>query len=345
MIGPKSVSNPRHQEWLPDFCGLPFLLGSVIVLQLALFWALLVSGLSAGDYALLALYVLWVHLAALVLLCLLRRVLERLPVAAGWLAVIGVVTAVALAVAEGVQQLVLRPPDPAVASPQDWSLHLRTVGAAALAALAALGAHALYVQLRHMMRERAEARVEALQARIRPHFLFNTLNTVAELIPTAPAQAEQAIEDLCALLRAKLGGDGPVPAADELRLTEQYLAIERLRFGERLHVDWTVAEVPSGLLLPGLSLQPLVENALRHGIGQLPEGGWVRVADRREDSRWVLEVENPVAGSASPPGHGLAIDSIRHRLVALHGRGANLTTERFGDRFRARLSVPLGDAS
>lgn len=333
-------------HWLPDFCGLPFLLASVITLQLAVLWALLVAGLSATDYALLALYALWIQLASILVLCLLRRALRQLGPVAGWVVVTALVIGVALAVAEAVDQLVLQPPGPQAASPRGWSLHLRTAGGAALAALVALTAHALLVHLRQVLKERAEAQAAALQARIRPHFLFNTLNTVAELIPSAPERAEAAVEDLCALLRAKLGHDGPVPAAEELRLTEQYLAIERLRYGERLAIFWEVADVPPELFLPGLSVQPLVENAVRHGIARLQRGGCIRIRARRDAAHWILEIENPVPeDDSATDGHGLAIDSIRQRLAALHGRRARLVTERVADRFRARLSVPVESAA
>jgi len=188
----------------------------------------------------------------------------------------------------------------------------------------------------------AEARVQALQARIHPHFLFNSLNTIASLIPDEPESAEAATLDLADIFRGSMRrADQLIPLADELQLARRYLDMEQRRLGERLTVDWRVAELPPTAAVLPLILQPLLENAVGHGVQTRPEGGTVSVYGRVEGDRVVITIANPVVtGLVSEGGHGMALRNIRERLALAFGSRAGLQTHRDRDRFLAILSVP-----
>ncbi len=186
------------------------------------------------------------------------------------------------------------------------------------------------------------AQVEALQARIRPHFLFNSMNTVAALIHVDPAAAERTVEDLSELFRAALGqhdtADGTL--GEELALIERYLAIEQLRFGTRLRVQRELDDLPPDFPLPRLLLQPLVENAIRHGIQPLREGGEVTLRGHRDGDGVRIEIINPLSASPSAPGNGHGLDSVRQRIAYRYGPRAKVQAGAQGDRFVVLLHLP-----
>ena len=188
----------------------------------------------------------------------------------------------------------------------------------------------------------AEARVQALQARIRPHFLFNSLNTIASLIPVDPANAEAATEDLADIFRGSLRrADQPIRFAEELELARQYLEMEKRRLGERLEIKWRVDEVPAAAAVLPLMLQPLLENAVAHGVQSRVEGGTVAVYGREEGDQVVVTIANPVSPQGSHArGHGMALENIRERLRLAFGSRASLTTYENGEKFYAVLSLP-----
>jgi signal transduction histidine kinase len=180
------------------------------------------------------------------------------------------------------------------------------------------------------------ARLESLQAQMRPHFLFNTLNALAVLARRGDGAAvDRAIGDLGELLRASFdsGGRHEIPLREELELVERYLALQAIRFPDRLHVDWEIAEETKAALVPALLVQPLVENALEHGLARA-QGGRVRIAAQRAGDALELEVEDDgpgfaaagAAGAASTtaPGGGLGLANTRERLALLHGERASL---------------------
>jgi two-component system sensor histidine kinase AlgZ len=193
----------------------------------------------------------------------------------------------------------------------------------------------------------AEARVQALQARIRPHFLFNSLNTIASLIPDDPASAETATLDLADIFRGSMRrADQLISLSDELELARQYLDMERRRLGERLEVDWRVDELPAGAAVLPLMLQPLLENAVAHGIQALHQGGKIAVYGRTEGDQVVITIGNPLAPEDSNAGgHGMAIRNIRERLSLAFGSRASLLTSQDNERFYAVLSLPYVEHS
>ncbi|TVQ38946.1 MAG: hypothetical protein EA370_05290 [Wenzhouxiangella sp.] len=188
-------------------------------------------------------------------------------------------------------------------------------------------------------------RLEALQARIRPHFLFNALNTIASLIHDRPDRAEQASLDLADLLRTGLKSDEAHNLEDELELIRRYLRLEALRLEERLVVDWQLADdLPLGQQLPPLLLQPLVENAIVHGISRRAAGGELRIEGRRiRFARIRFTISNPLADPDSRPveGNRTALDNIRQRLALAYEERYGLKTWTEGGQFKAELTIPV----
>ncbi len=186
----------------------------------------------------------------------------------------------------------------------------------------------------------ADARLAELQARIRPHFLFNTLNTATALVRVDPAGAEAMLEDLSDLFRAALAEARTATLGEELAVARQYLAIEQRRFGERMNLSFDLDPAADRATLPSLLLQPLLENAVHHGVESLREGAWIRVRTRASRSTATLEVENNVGG-ATRGGSGMALANVRERLRLLHDLDGRFDARRIDDRFIVRLSVPL----
>ena len=192
----------------------------------------------------------------------------------------------------------------------------------------------------------AQAQVAALQARIRPHFLFNSMNTVAALVRVDPDAAERCIEDLSELFRAALGeqGGGDDTLAEEWALVDRYLAIEQLRLGDRLRVLRDLDALPADFPLPRLLLQPLVENAVRHGIQPLREGGEIRLEGRLEHGMLVIEITNPLPQSPARGGTGQGLENVRQRVAYRYGARARVDAGPAGDRFVVRLRLPATGA-
>ncbi len=214
------------------------------------------------------------------------------------------------------------------------------------AVVGALALRYFYVsqQWRRSVELEARARIRALQARIRPHFLFNSMNTIAALTRSNPAQAEEAIEDLSDLFRVSLSdARAQITLEEEVEIARTYQRIEKLRLGDRLQVRWDVDDLPPRCLVPSLLLQPLLENAIGHGIEPLPQGGIVDVCGRLGDGAIMLEVTNPKPPGTPPPlrrGHRMALDNIRQRLdLAFPGR-ATVEVDIAESRYTVRLRFP-----
>ncbi len=210
------------------------------------------------------------------------------------------------------------------------------------AALAALLWAWLGLRARIWQPAQAHARLMELQSRIRPHFLFNALNTALALVRIDPERAESVLEDLSELFRTALADAGTsVSLAEEIELAQRYLAIEQVRFGARLKVRWDVDGQVGGARVPPLVLQPLVENAVRHGIEPSAQGGRVSVEATVRRGQAVVVVSNTLSSEPSEPGHGMALANVRERLRLLHDVAGQVDTWREGDTFHARVIVPL----
>lgn len=191
----------------------------------------------------------------------------------------------------------------------------------------------------------ADAVLKALRFQLNPHFLFNALNTLADLIAEDRAAADRMVLDLSALLRRMLvdSSDASVPLADEIALQRHYLAIEQARFGGRLTVTIELPEALSHVRVPALILQPLVENAVKHGLDASATPTTITIRVRVEDGALILSVTNTGGGAVSRrPGFGIGVDNVRERLRLLHGGAAALTTEPLADGWRATIRLPHG---
>jgi LytS/YehU family sensor histidine kinase len=188
-----------------------------------------------------------------------------------------------------------------------------------------------------------EAELRALRAQLNPHFLFNSLNSINALVGSDPEAARRMCESLGDFLRRTLalGARDAVSLGEELALVDRYLAIERVRFGERLRVECRLEPAVERCLVPPLLLQPLVENAIKHGIAERIEGGTVRIAAARHDGVLTIEVENDVDSDAPPRrGEGVGLANVRRRLDAIDARNARLDVRRIADQFRVTLTLP-----
>jgi two-component system sensor histidine kinase AlgZ len=186
------------------------------------------------------------------------------------------------------------------------------------------------------------ARLAELQSRIRPHFLFNTLNTALTLVRLDPPRAEGVLEDLAELFRVAIGDAAEsVSLAEEVELAQRYLDIEQIRFGSRLHVSWELDPVAGTARVPPLLLQPLVENAVRHGVEPSAEGGVIRIRTKVKVGRAVLSIANSVPKEVSKPGNGMALKNVRERLRLMHDVAAQFETRQEADVFRVQIVVPL----
>ena len=185
------------------------------------------------------------------------------------------------------------------------------------------------------------ARLAELQSRIRPHFLFNTLNSAIALVRAEPRQAEAMLEDLAELFRSALADPAEsVTLGQEITLAQRYLAIEQIRFGERLQVSWSLDPHASGAMLPPLLLQPLVENAIRHGVEPSASGAQLNISTDRRGSTVVVKVTNTTPAGVGTRGHGLALANVRERLLLLHDVQARFQTVFEGGVFQVRLEIP-----
>ena len=332
---------------LPDFCRLPALFALFVVgaLTVTVMWLARDSQRDWPAYSVSMLFVTWLALVIAVALCKLRALLQRLP---GHMPYVGVWLLIVLIV------LVAS----AVARWLDGSLQMQLIGSsmsvfvrdnvliAALLGAAMLRYFYVLAQWQARLAAVTRAQVEALQARIRPHFLFNSMNTVAALIRVDPAAAERTVEDLSELFRAALGqhdtDDGTL--GEELALIERYLAIEQLRLGARLHLQRELDELPADFPLPRLLLQPLVENAVRHGIQPLREGGTVILRGQRDGDGIRIEISNPLPTTPPAPGNGHGLDSVRRRIAYRYGPHAKVQAGPQGDRFVVLLQLPGASA-
>ncbi len=314
---------------VPDLCNAPALGVLVLVGQLLVFVLLLAGGpLSWERLALMSLYVQWVVLTSAALLCWVRPWLMRTGLAWGAMLAFLLVMLVVFAVSLVAERLLLGWLSYAE-RPLDWA---RIGGQLAIAGIiTGMVLRYFYVQqqLREQEQSELQSRIQALQSRIRPHFLFNSMNIIASLIATDPDTAESVVEDLSELFRASLNDAGnQVSLAEELALCERYVRIEGLRLGDRLRIDWDIQVQPNAIMIPLLTLQPLLENAIYHGIQPLPEGGTINVRVRHEGGQVRVQITNPVPppeARGETQGNRMAVNNIKSRLTVLYGAEADLT--------------------
>jgi len=322
--------------FLPSFCDVRMVFAVVVIAELLAFILTLVSpGVLDNPWAnlgLISVFMQWIALTSAALLCVSRPLLAQLGNTVAALVSYLLVLLVTAIISEIAFWLMIESTlFPDVSVQQHAVFLLRNLIISTV--IAAVVLRYLYVQFqwRQQLKAEARARIQALQARIRPHFLFNSMNTIAALTRTAPELAEAAIEDLSDLFRAALSSSHEQGTfADELTLAQRYLNIEELRLGERLAVRWAVDRIPPGVSMPPLTLQPLLENAIYHGIERLPEGGSIQVDGDCQRHRVEITISNPVPDNGTGvqhEGNRIAQENIRQRLqIAFGGRAELLTS-------------------
>jgi two-component system sensor histidine kinase AlgZ len=350
------LRTPAARFFLPDFCAPGAVLAVVLISELvAILFAIARQGAQDNfwiDLAICSLFLLWIGLGCAAVLCRSRPWLQRMPAArAAFVAIAMLVATVGV-----VSELVFRFGsfwNGSVGSinsvfPVDhWQFLLSNLAVGFIVSAVALRYFYVSAEWQRSVEMEALARIRALQARIRPHFLFNSMNTIAALTRSNPQRAEEAVEDLADLFRASLSeAHTMIPLKEELDIARTHQRIEQLRLGERLQVHWDIDELPMRADVPCLIVQPLLENAVFHGIEMLPAGGAIHIRGRVIGNQIEIEVRNPVptqSGYGEREGNRMALENIRQRLeLAWPGR-ARVEARQEGPEFCARLIFPYAD--
>lgn len=327
--------------FLPDLCNSRALVLSLGVSEgLVLALTLIESGLyhfSWQRFAIVSFFVQWVVLLSFAGLCCARRWLAHgSALFASSLAMLWIALVTLLVSVSGEWLW------PESTNAIDWSWVLRNVLVASIFAAMALRYFYVQSQWRWQAQAQLQARLAALQANIRPHFFFNTLNTVASLIPVDAEQAEQMLLDLAQLFRQVLKADDqPVLLRDEIELAQRYLAIEQTRLGDRLRVHWSWSGAVPDVRVPSLILQPLLENAVYHGIQPVLATGYIKIDGYQEGSQYVLRIRNSKPRLAAiVAGHHMAQDNVRARLAMMPKGGGQLLCYEQDAEYCVCVSVP-----
>ena len=346
----KSITGTENSTYLPDFCNGDVFLRLLLVIELIAIAFALVSFDRGGLFvhiALISVPMLWIGLTTAAALCLITR--------QGWLGdhlrttliAISVVVAMTLLVSYlslGLGAMMSFGP-----TAQDAGLTLlRNLAIALILIGMALRYFYLHYESDMRLKVQAQARLQALQARIRPHFLFNSMNTIASLTHDQPALAEKAIENLSDLFRASLAAESSISLQQELELTRSYIDLEALRLGDRLEVVWQLPEQEPYLYLPALTLQPLVENAIYHGIEPLPVGGTIEIVIDQKDANIEISISNPLQSkqqTVERNGNHMAMDNIRERLTLSFGGAAAMELFESETRYTIKLTIPTAETA
>jgi two-component system sensor histidine kinase AlgZ len=338
-------------EFLPNFCTGEVVFNVVVVAEmLAIVINLIIPrdflGTSAfQDLILISLFIQWVALAGTAVLCYTRKYLNRLPNlrALGMAYLLLLLTT--FVISECAVLLLwaigrIDTPQPA------WyvSFNILTLTISAIINGLLLRLFLAKHELTQRTLSEARAKLQALQSRIRPHFVFNSMNIIAALTRSAPDKAEAAIEDMVDLFRMMLSQDEMlVPIKNEIDVAKKYLALESLRLDNRLTVNWDIGKFPRKAVMPVLTLQPLLENAIRHGIEELAGGGVVNVRLWEENDQIYIRVDNPLPKTRSKQAQstpGQSLDNMRQRFQSHYGEQASLQSVEEDGRFIVTVVLP-----
>lgn len=334
-------SGEFSQDFIPDLCRLDAVMISLVLTQLfAVIVGLTSSQNILMDWEFLGLFSMFCHaivLSSSAVICQSRRLFSGKSL----VFVSGYCLGALLLVTGAYSALFLNLRPPGLETP-NWIF----LGKGAIISVILGGLMLRYFYLQHQWRMQKQAelnsRLQALQARIRPHFLFNSMNSIASLISIDPERAEDAVLDLSELFRATLKNQSLLtPLDEELALCRRYLNIESLRLGPRLQVDWQIEEAVGRIQIPPLTLQPLLENAIYHGIQPRTEGGTITVkAYLNKNSAYIL-ISNPEPHEPSKhKGNNMALENIRSRLKSLFGHEAIIKTSHLDQRYTVTVRVP-----
>ncbi len=346
-----SLTNPDY-FFLPNFCSIqPVFILVLFSELLSIVFVLVKYAVIPFPWealALVSLFIQWVCLATASLWCALRPTLRRLPDRHSAIICFIMIPIITLFFSMLVQYTMPLHQPKVSNFGFDWQKILQNVIVSSIIGGLILRYFYLSGQLEKQRRSELLHRIQALQSRIHPHFLFNSMNTIASLIETDPKTAEGAVEDLADVFRASLNKiQEQVSFEKELDICRRYMNIEQLRLGKRLRIEWSIPEtIPEDTSIPLLTVQPLLENAIYHGIGQLPEGGLITVEVLFEHQQVIINIINPIAQQTlriTPLHHNsnnLALENIRNRLLALYGSEATFKAGVEKGFYHVRLSYP-----
>jgi len=328
LIAAKDPDNEPNQAYLPDFCAAGTLFIIVLVAELIAI-ALTLASYGPEQQFLIELsktsfFILWIALLGTALMCQLKGFLESAGQTRAFVISFAVLEIMCLAVAEGAWQLTRIYGESLIIDDTHTTFILRTFAISSIVITLAMRYLYISSEWRRSIVLEAQARISALQALIRPHFLFNSMNTIAS--------AEEAVEDLSDLLRANLGGSSNKSSLkQELETAAIYQRIEKLRLGDRLAVRWDIGELPMRARIPSLTIQPLLENAIYHGIELLPDGGEVKVTGKRDGDHLQIAISNPVAvgEKRTTGGNKMAMSNIQQRFELAYGNKASVDIDDF----------------
>ncbi len=355
MSAPTAVQPEANNSafYLPDFCATRTVFVVVLIAQLVALVLTLAGGNRDLDFwiehARNGAFLLWIALGTAFVLCAVRKQLARLSIARASALVLALIVAVTALISELAYRLGESFTQPGTELGQLFPIEhgpflLR--GALISFIIGALALRYFFVthEWRRNVEMEARSRIHALQARIRPHFLFNSMNTIAALTRSDPQKAEEAVEDLADLFRANLSeARAQIPLKEELEVARIYQRIEELRLGARLKVEWRVNDVPMRAMVPSLLVQPLLENAIYHGIERLPAGGTVIVAGERNGDMLRLSVANPIPTDPHPrerEGNRIAIANITQRLELAFPGQSGIETTQTAENYVVTLTFP-----
>ncbi|HDP88867.1 MAG TPA: sensor histidine kinase [Thioalkalivibrio sp.] len=343
----RDVATESRDCFLPNFCTARAVFLVVLIAELLACMLALVSATHTGnlwtDLGLISLFVQWVALGSAGALCVIRRY-RPLPdprVAA----MVGYGTTLGMALGVSLLTLAIERYAGAQAVSSELSptlFVLRNLAITTIVATIVFRYFYVHHQWAQNVEAEARARVQALTARIRPHFLFNSMNTIASLTRTHPDQAEEAVHDLADMFRATLDKRERIGLDEEIEITRRYLAIEQLRLDERLTIEWHIDEhLPRGITVPALVIQPLVENAIYHGIEPLTQGGIVQIRIEGAPQGLRVLVSNPLGQETRrSQGNHMAQDNIRQRLALAYGEQSELHIEQSEDTYTVCFTIP-----
>jgi len=349
----KKLKKPAQIEtqepgFLPDLCAIRNLFITVISAELLAVVLTLGTDITSEEFihelSLRSLFVQWIALTSAALLCAFRSWLNQQGNIKASIFAWLIIQCLTLIVSEAAFQLLNHTDQSLGTITGHTNFLLRSLGISTI--VAALGMH--YLQIQFLWRQQAvaeaQAHLQALQSRIRPHFLFNSMNTIASLTRTRPEVAEEAIHDLADLFRASLSStETKSTLGDELELARGYLRIEKQRLGERLQIEWDLDELPENATIPQLILQPLLENAVYHGIEPSPKGGKIQITGRYRRKQINLGIRNslpPEGSTRHNEGNHMAMENISQRLEGLFHGAAHLTISEIEGDYQIRIVFP-----
>lgn len=353
-----ATNNPvktDQEHFLPNFCQLKMTISVLIIAELLALVITLVMPVPSIFFSnyfealfLISLFVLWIAMACAMGLCVARKYLRRLPDRMALITAYLLLLLITFLVNECAVWILWG--FGKIGSPRpEWyaHLHLQNLSVSAIINALMLGYFLTKQELQQRTISEAKAKNQALQSRIRPHFVFNTMNIIASLTRSEPAKAEAAIEDMSELFRMMLNEEeNLVPVKREIEVAQKYLALEKLRLDNRLQVDWDIGKFPRKAIMPILTLQPLLENAISEGIEPSATGGTISIKLWENDDIIYINISNTIPkkrGRKSRPQNSESLDNIRQRFQNHYGDKASLVASEKDGHYLVAMTLPIRD--